>query len=237
VREDPELALVVKRHKMPHSDPLIAELSNLLILEVIGFPVVEVKEVGTFTLTSAPLPAVIMKRYEGSSKMLAKSTKGGGELTENVAAVAQNLDKRQALESLAHINHLLLTSGYAIADLQFLIDDRSRFFVNDPNGILTSKDKEYAKVHVSNLSLLEALRTAVRTFAPEIEETPSSSDDDEGETFEECLKRLSERVDEANKAQAPKLTKAVRKELQEAFHEFTKAEEVEMLTKLQLSLV
>ena len=236
VLEDPELALVVKRHKMPHSDPLIDELSNLLILEAIGFPVVEVKEVGTFTLKSTSLPAVIMKRYEGSSKMLAKSTKGGGKLTENVAEVAQNLDKRQALESLTHINHLLQTSGYAIADLQFLIDDRSQFFVNDPNGILTAKDEEYAKVYMSNLSLLEALMTAVRTFAPEVEETPSSSDDDEAESFEECLARLSVRVDEANKAKAPKLTKAVRKEFQEAFHEFTKAEEIEMLTKLLLSL-
>jgi len=220
IKDDDESALIVKRNVMPSSISLAQEVETLYILESkYKLPVSQINNVGVINIEDIYYPALVMKKYEGSSKMIGHNRSSRYVQSESAPEVVSMLDSGVALSSLNYISSVLMSKKIAIPDLQFLVDDESNFLINDPNGYVTSKDKKlYKQVHAQNMELLGGLMRTIKAYAPKsvtstseskVTESDNESSGDEGSV----LDYWEIEVSRAESVNQPKLTKSILKKI------------------------
>lgn len=219
LKNDDENALIIKRHVMPNSLALHEEVETMQLLQdKYRLPVAKVHAMGAINIKGTVFPALLMKRYEGSSKMIGHNLGGRYTPSDNAAQIVANLDAQQAINSLGAISSALQSAKIAIPDLQFLVDDESNFLINDPNGFVTEKQgKTYSKVHEQNMELLGGLISTIKAFGkkPESSEVVEEDSNSSSGTDEEGpdLDYWKGEVERAEKANAPQLTKSILKRI------------------------
>jgi len=239
IKDDDESALIVKRNVMPSSISLADEVETLYILQSkYKLPVSQINNVGVINIGDIYYPALVMKKYEGSSKMIGHNRSSRYVQSESAPEVVSMLDVGAALSSLNSISSILISKKIAIPDLQFLVDDESNFLINDPNGYVTSKDKkQFKQVHAQNMELLGGLIRTIKAYASEsvestseskVTESDNESSDDEGAV----LDYWESEVSRAESVNQPKLTKSILKRIQKEESTPELEELIERLKKL-----
>lgn len=122
---EPDIVLAVMQPGK-NVQTLINEVEALAKLKAQEIPAVEVLE----QVIYEGRPAIIMKRYAGSSDNIAQLRGATVEIIGSSDAVTPN-----SIESLETIKDLLKQKEVDVVDLEFLIDANGRFFIADPSAV------------------------------------------------------------------------------------------------------
>ncbi|MFC4095521.1 fibronectin type III domain-containing protein [Euzebyella saccharophila] len=144
---EPDIVLAVMQPGK-NVQTLINEVEALAKLKAQEIPAVEVLE----QVIYEGRPAIIMKRYAGSSDNIAQLRGATVEIIGSSDAVTAN-----SIESLETIKDLLKQKEVDVVDLEFLIDDNGSFFIADPSAIrLNTQPSE------GNINLIDELIAQIK---------------------------------------------------------------------------
>lgn len=166
VAGDDELALIIREKRVKGAGDLIKEIETLKLLGE-KIPTATVKEFGIYVMGEVGYPAMVMKRYVGSSKELVRQNKG---MPYRIDEVDENIDKllptvESCNEATKSLNEILswVKQENGLDDIQFLVDEEGKFVVNDVNDI----NKKYVE---TNVLVIQELLSVVKERKDDLEE-------------------------------------------------------------------
>jgi hypothetical protein len=162
-------ALVIRLKRPKGAGTLTAEANTLATLRKKGARAVKVIAVGYYPINGCACPAMLMHRFQSSSKALIRRVKGeivhNKNLEQNIATLFDSINMcKVGLQSLNDIKGFLGSNpDLAVSDIQFLIDESGGFFINDADDL----DAKYLGPNIEVINqLLYVLGERIKALTP-----------------------------------------------------------------------